>query len=177
MKQANKVLLLLLGIFFYFSFGSAQSILGLPYGTSRADAEKYFKEKYDTNYVAGPTTAMIVKPEVGGVYFDYATISYNINAKGQSVLDGGVIFKEVPPYEIEDLRLHQEALLSLLREKYVGQISVSKDEDGDYFIKFGRIGKTKKKYGACFIDKNTHRDINALVLIYYGQLKTFSSDL
>lgn len=171
------MLLLLLGLFFYFSFGCAQSILGLPYGTSRADAEKYFKEKYDTNYVAGPISAMIVKPEVGGVFFDYATINYNINAKGQSVLDGGVIFKEVPPYEIEDLRLLQENLLSLLREKYAGQISVSEDEDGDYFIKFGRIGKTKKKFGACFIDKKTNRDKSALVLVYYGRLKTFSSDL
>lgn len=158
----------------------SQTFLGIPYGTSKYEAEKILREQYGDKYNSSNSVGVITDPIIGGVLFDYATIFFTEDREKGEVLDGGGAFIEVPLKSIGYIKKKQNELIGKLKERYgENDVVVTIEKNGDKRVKFYHMGDSTKAFGALFISREypTPKGKCGLVLLYSNKLKTEESDL
>ena len=158
----------------------SQTFLGIPYGTSKYEAENILREQYGSQYESSDTGGMITNPRIGGVLFDYATIFFTEDREKGEVLDGGCAFIEEPLKRIGYIKRKQNELIGKLKERYgENDVVVTIEKNGDKWVKFYHMGDSAKAFGTLYISREypTPKGKCGLVLIYSNKLKTEESDL
>lgn len=158
----------------------SQTFLGIPYGTSKYEAEKILREQYGSQYESSDIGGVITTPRIGGVLFDYATVFFTEDREKGEVLDGGGAFMEEPLKNIGYVRRKQNELIGKLKERYgENDVVVTIEKNGDKIVKFYHMGDSAKAFGTLFISREypTPKGKCALVLNYSNKLKTEESDL
>ena len=155
---------------------SAQSFLGVQYGTPYDNALSHYQTKYHENCEGAGESVIIVNPKIGFCVFDCGIASFSM-VDGQSVLDGGVIFKELPISRRSELVSLQKGLIELLEKKYGADTFLDKDDDGETLY-FGKALRTDDKWlGGLTIVNRQSEGICALVLNYNKFLVSMTDDL
>lgn len=155
---------------------SAQSFLGVQYGTPYDNALSHYQTKYHENCEGAGESVIIVNPKIGSCVFDCAIASFSM-VDGQSVLDGGVAFKETPISQRSDLVLRQKELIGLLEQKYGADTYLEKDDDGETLY-FGKTLRSDDKWlGSLAIVEKQSEGVCALVLNYSKFLASKTDDL
>ena len=158
----------------------SQTFLGIPYGTSKYEAEKILREQYGSQYESTDAGNAIINPIIGGVLFDYATIFFTEDREKGEVLDGGCAVVKEPLRSIGDIRKKQNELIGKLKERYgENDVVVTIEKNGDKRVEFSHMGDSAKAFGTLFISRvyPTPKGKCALVLLYSNKLKTEESDL
>lgn len=158
----------------------SQTFLGIPYGTSRYEAEKILREQYGSKYESTDSWNLITDPIIGGVLFDYATVFFTEDREKGEVLDGGGAFIEEPLKNIGYIKKKQNELIEKLKERYgENDVVVTIEKNGDKRVKFYHMGDSAKAFGTLFISREhpTPKGKCRLVLLYSNKLRTEESDL
>lgn len=158
----------------------SQTFLGIPYGTSKYEAESILREQYGDKYESSNSGGVIIGPIIGGVLFDCATIFFTEDRERGEVLDGGCAFIEVPLKSIGYIKKKQNELIEKLKERYgTNDVVVTNKKNGEKRVEFSHLGDSAKAFGALFISREhpTPKGKCGLVLLYSNKLKTEESDL
>jgi|GEM_PF-2985901 hypothetical protein len=158
----------------------SQTFLGIPYGTSKYEAEKILREQYGSQYESLDIGGIITNPRIGGVLFDYATIFFTEDREKGKVLDAGCAYIEVPLKSIGYIKKKQNELIGKLKERYgENDVVVTIMKNGDKIVEFCHMGDSAKAFGNLFISREypTPKGKCELVLMYSNKLKTEESDL
>lgn len=151
-----------------------QSFLSVKYGTPYNQALSLFQEKYHDNCEGGGESIIIVSPKVGSCVFDCGIANFSM-VNGQSVLDGGVLFAELPQSERATHVGRMKDLVKLLEQKYGEDTMLSEDSESFYFGK--ALRSDDKWLGSLSIVDKPSQGISALVLNYSKILSSQTDDL